>query len=65
MKRLALELAEMEAFQRKREAEEELIQQEIQDAFKELNKSVSPCSTMPPSYHSCEPATSGATSLWN
>ena len=37
---MALELAEMEAFQRKREAEEEHIQQEIQDAFRELNKSV-------------------------
>ena len=40
MKRVALELAEMEAFLRKREAEEEHIQQEIQDAFRELNKSV-------------------------
>ena len=37
---MALKLAEMGAFLQKRQAEEERIQQQIQDAFKELNKSV-------------------------
>lgn len=37
-KRLALRLAEMNAFLSKRQAEEERLQQEIQDAFKDLKK---------------------------
>ena len=39
---MALKLAEMNAFLQKRQAEDEHLQQEIQDAFKELNKSVEP-----------------------
>lgn len=37
---MALKLAEMNAFLQKRQAEDEHLQEEIQDAFKELNKSV-------------------------
>ena len=40
VKVFALKLAEMTAFLQRRQAEDELIQQEIQEAFKELNKSV-------------------------
>lgn len=37
-KRLALQLAEMNAFLSKRQAEDERLQQEIQDTFKDLKK---------------------------
>lgn len=37
---MALKLAEMNAFLQKRQTEDEHLQEEIQDAFKELNKSV-------------------------
>lgn len=39
---MALKLAEMNAFLQKRQKEDEDLQQEIQDAFKDLNKSVEP-----------------------
>ncbi len=41
VKAMALKLAEMNAFLRKRQAEDERLQQEIQETFRELNKSVS------------------------
>ena len=39
MKDVALRLADMESFLKRRQAEEERIQTEIQDAFAELNRS--------------------------
>lgn len=40
MKTVALQLADMEAFLKRRQVEEERVQTEIQDAFGELNRSV-------------------------
>ena len=37
---MALKLAEMNAFLQRRQAEDEHLQQEIQDTFKEINKLV-------------------------
>lgn len=37
---MALKLAEMNAFVQKRQAEDDRLQQEIQDTFRELSKSV-------------------------
>ena len=39
---MALKLAEMNAFLQRRQAEDEHLQQEIQDTFKEINKLVKP-----------------------
>ena len=38
VKSMALQLADMESFLKRRQVEEERVQQEIQDAFRELNR---------------------------
>ena len=44
---VALNLADMEAFLKRRLVEEERVQQEIQDAFRELNRSAMCAHTLP------------------
>ena len=64
---MALKLAEMNAFLQKRQAEDEHLQEEIQDAFKDLNKSVQSSyvasfSGPPPSFYwtiTCSSTSSG------
>ena len=41
LKAVALKLAEMESFLKRRQIEEDRLQAEIQDAFSELNRSLS------------------------
>ena len=54
VKAVALHLADMESFLKRREVEEERVQSEIQEAFSELNRYIA-CPTMPvctyPSLH--------------